>query len=89
MKTRVISGLVMIPLLAILYFGGYVLSAACLSHRDHGRPGVLQRIPCDGSKAELHGHRGSSSGSTVYAVEYISAKDHGSGICCGSLALCW
>ena len=29
MKTRVISGLVMIPLLAILYFGGYVLTAAC------------------------------------------------------------
>lgn len=29
MKTRVISGLVMIPLLAILYFGGYVLTATC------------------------------------------------------------
>lgn len=30
MKTRIISGLVMIPLLAILYFGGYILFAACL-----------------------------------------------------------
>ena len=30
MKTRVLSGLVMVPLLAILYFGGYVLFAACL-----------------------------------------------------------
>ena len=29
MKTRVLSGLVMVPLLAILYFGGYVLFAAC------------------------------------------------------------
>ncbi len=30
MKTRVLSGLIMLPLLAILYFGGYVLFAACL-----------------------------------------------------------
>lgn len=30
MKTRILSGLVMVPLLAILYFGGYVLFAACL-----------------------------------------------------------
>lgn len=30
MKTRVISGLIMLPLLAILYFGGYVLLVACL-----------------------------------------------------------
>lgn len=30
MKTRVLSGLIMLPLLAILYFGGYVLLAACL-----------------------------------------------------------
>lgn len=29
MKTRVLSGLIMAPLLAILYFGGYVLFAAC------------------------------------------------------------
>lgn len=30
MKTRVLSGLIMLPLLAILYFGGYVLFGACL-----------------------------------------------------------
>ena len=30
MKTRVISGLIMLPLLVILYLGGYVLFAACL-----------------------------------------------------------
>ena len=30
MKTRVLSGIIMLPLLAILYFGGYVLFAACL-----------------------------------------------------------
>lgn len=30
MKTRVLSGLVMLPLLIILYLGGYVLFAACL-----------------------------------------------------------
>ena len=42
------------------------------SHRDHGRPGVLQRIPCDGSKTELR-DRGSSSGSTVYH-QYIWRK---------------
>ena len=30
MKTRVLSGLIMLPLLLILYFGGYVLFAACL-----------------------------------------------------------
>lgn len=30
MKTRVLSGLIMVPLLAILYFGGYILFAACL-----------------------------------------------------------
>lgn len=30
MKTRILSGLVMVPLLAILYFGGPVLMAACL-----------------------------------------------------------
>ena len=30
MKTRVLSGLIMAPLLVILYFGGYVLFAACL-----------------------------------------------------------
>ena len=29
MKTRVLSGLIMAPLLAILYFGGYILFAAC------------------------------------------------------------
>lgn len=29
MKTRVVSGLIMLPLLAILYFGGYFLFAAC------------------------------------------------------------
>lgn len=29
MKTRVLSGLIMAPLLIILYFGGYVLFAAC------------------------------------------------------------
>ena len=29
MKTRVLSGLIMAPLLVILYFGGYVLFAAC------------------------------------------------------------
>ncbi len=29
MKTRIISGLIMVPLLAVLYFGGYVLAAAC------------------------------------------------------------
>ncbi len=30
MKTRVLSGIIMVPLLAILFFGGYVLFAACL-----------------------------------------------------------
>lgn len=30
MKTRVLSGLIMLPLLLILYFGGYVLFSACL-----------------------------------------------------------
>lgn len=30
MKTRVLSGLIMVPLLAILYFGGYILFAACI-----------------------------------------------------------
>ncbi|NLD19764.1 MAG: phosphatidate cytidylyltransferase [Clostridiales bacterium] len=30
MKTRVLSGLIMVPLLAILYFGGYWLFAACV-----------------------------------------------------------
>ena len=30
MKTRILSGIIMLPLLAILYFGGYVLFAACL-----------------------------------------------------------
>lgn len=30
MKTRVLSGLIMLPLLIILYLGGYVLFAACL-----------------------------------------------------------
>lgn len=30
MKTRVLSGIIMLPLLIILYFGGYVLLAACL-----------------------------------------------------------
>jgi len=30
MKTRVLSGLIMVPLLAILVLGGYVLFAACL-----------------------------------------------------------
>lgn len=29
MKTRILSGLIMVPLLVILYFGGYVLMAAC------------------------------------------------------------
>lgn len=29
MKTRVLSGLIMVPLLLVLYFGGYVLLAAC------------------------------------------------------------
>lgn len=29
MKTRILSGLIMVPLLAVLYFGGYVLLAAC------------------------------------------------------------
>lgn len=29
MKTRILSGLVMVPLLAILYFGDYLLLAAC------------------------------------------------------------
>ena len=29
MKTRILSGLIMVPLLAVLYFGGYVLTAAC------------------------------------------------------------
>ena len=29
MKTRILSGLIMVPLLAVLYFGGYVLMAAC------------------------------------------------------------
>ena len=29
MKTRILSGLIMLPLLVILYFGGYVLLAAC------------------------------------------------------------
>ena len=30
MKTRVLSGFIMLPLLAILYFGGYVLLGACV-----------------------------------------------------------
>ena len=30
MKTRVLSGLIMLPLLIILYLGGYVLFGACL-----------------------------------------------------------
>lgn len=30
MKTRILSGLIMLPLLVILYLGGYVLLAACL-----------------------------------------------------------
>ena len=30
MKTRILSGLIMLPLLVILYLGGYVLFAACL-----------------------------------------------------------
>ena len=30
MKTRVLSGLIMLPLLVILLLGGYVLFAACL-----------------------------------------------------------
>ncbi|WP_130863612.1 phosphatidate cytidylyltransferase [Bacilliculturomica massiliensis] len=29
MKTRIISGLIMLPLLAVVYFGGYLLTAAC------------------------------------------------------------
>lgn len=29
MKTRILSGLIMVPLLAVLYFGGYVLLLAC------------------------------------------------------------
>ena len=29
MKTRILSGLIMAPLLVVLYFGGYVLLAAC------------------------------------------------------------
>ena len=29
MKTRILSGLIMVPLLAVLYFGGYVLMLAC------------------------------------------------------------
>lgn len=29
MKIRILSGLIMVPLLAVLYFGGYVLTAAC------------------------------------------------------------
>ncbi len=29
MKTRILSGLIMLPLLVILYFGGYALFAAC------------------------------------------------------------
>lgn len=29
MKTRILSGFIMLPLLVILYFGGYVLFAAC------------------------------------------------------------
>lgn len=29
MKTRIISGLVMLPLLAVVFFGGYVLTGAC------------------------------------------------------------
>lgn len=31
MKTRILSGIIMLPLLAVLYFGGYVLMAACLA----------------------------------------------------------
>ncbi|MDR3072131.1 MAG: phosphatidate cytidylyltransferase [Clostridiales Family XIII bacterium] len=30
MKTRVLSGFIMLPLLVVVYFGGYVLDAACL-----------------------------------------------------------
>lgn len=30
MKTRILSGLIMVPLLAVLYFGDYVLLAACV-----------------------------------------------------------
>ena len=30
MKTRVISGLCMVPLLAVVYLGGYWLAAACI-----------------------------------------------------------
>ena len=72
MKTRVISGLVMIPLLAILYFGGYVLTAACFLIGIMGVREFYERIPCDGSKTELR-DRGSSSGSTVYH-QYIWRK---------------
>ncbi len=31
MKTRILSGLIMVPLLAVLYFGNYVLLVACLA----------------------------------------------------------
>ena len=30
MKTRIISGLCMVPLLAVVYLGGYWLTAACI-----------------------------------------------------------
>lgn len=30
MKTRILSGIIMAPLLALIYFGGYVLMAGCL-----------------------------------------------------------
>lgn len=31
MKTRILSGLIMLPLLAVLYFGGYVLTIFCFA----------------------------------------------------------
>ncbi|MBQ9179454.1 MAG: phosphatidate cytidylyltransferase, partial [Firmicutes bacterium] len=31
MKTRILSGLIMVPLLAFLYFGGYPLMVACFA----------------------------------------------------------
>ena len=49
MKTRVISGLVMIPLLAILYFGGYALTAACFLI---GIMGVLGSFTTDSMRWE-------------------------------------
>ena len=44
MKTRILSGLIMLPLLVILYLGGYVLLAACFVIGHNGSKGILQRI---------------------------------------------